>query len=328
MLSPHTIAVVAAAVIFDFINGFHDTANAIATSVSTRVLTPMRAVVMAAVLNFTGALISTKVAKTVGEGIVAPSAVTQTVILAALMGAIAWNLITWQWGIPSSSSHALVGGLIGAAVAYQGFSILNLSGLGQIFGSLLISPAVGFIVGLALMVALLWLLRGGVPAKINAHFRRLQLLSAAFVAFSHGTNDAQKSMGIITMALVTSGYLGSFQVPVWVKVACAVAMGLGTAFGGWRIIHTLGMRIIRLQPIHGFAAETSSALVIQTASHFGLPVSTTHVISSAIMGVGASRRLSAVRWGVAGNIVIAWVVTPPVSAILGALAYLAIGRWA
>jgi len=329
MLRLHTIAVVVAAVIFDFINGFHDTANAIATSVSTRVLTPMRAVVMAAVLNFVGALISTKVAKTVGEGIVAPGAVTQTVILAALFGAIAWNLITWYRGIPSSSSHALVGGLIGAAVAYHGgFDILNVSGLVYIFSSLLISPVIGFVFGLTLMVALYWTFRSAVPARLNGHFRRLQLLSAAFMAFSHGTNDAQKSMGIITMALVTGGYLGSFDVPWWVKLACAVAMGLGTAFGGWKIIHTMGMRIIRLQPIHGFAAETSSALVIQTASHFGLPVSTTHVISSAIMGVGASKRLSAVRWGVAGNIIFAWVVTPPVSAVLGALAYYAIRPWA
>ena len=327
MLSLHVTAVVGAAIIFDFINGFHDTANAVATSVSTRVLSPVRAVVMAAVLNFAGALISTQVAKTVGQGIVAPAAVTQAVILAAILGAIAWNLITWYWGIPSSSSHALVGGVVGAAVAYRGFGILNATGLGEIFGALLISPAVGFIVGLALMVGLLWLLRHAVPARVNAHFRRLQLLSAAFVAFSHGTNDAQKSMGIITMALVASGALHSFVVPIWVKLVCALAMALGTAAGGWKIIHTMGMRIIRLQPIHGFAAETASAVVIQTASHFGLPVSTTHVISSAIMGVGASKRLSAVRWGVAGNIVLAWVVTPPVSALLGGLAYLALGPW-
>ncbi|UCH33277.1 MAG: inorganic phosphate transporter [Armatimonadota bacterium] len=328
MLRPLTAAVVGAAVVFDFINGFHDTANAVATSVSTRVLSPMRAVGMAAVLNFVGALISTEVAKTVGRGIVAPSAVTQSVILAALLGAITWNLITWYWGIPSSSSHALVGGVIGAAAAYEGFAILNVSGLIHIFSSLLVSPAVGFVVGLTLMVALFWLFRAAVPARINAHFRRLQVLSAAFVAFSHGTNDAQKSMGIITMALVTGGYLGSFVVPWWVKLVCALAMALGTAAGGWKIIQTMGMRIIKLQPIHGFAAETSSALVIQTASHFGLPVSTTHVISSAIMGVGASKRLSAVRWGVATNIVIAWIVTPPVSAILGGLAYFVISAWA
>jgi len=328
MLSLQTVAVVGAALIFDFINGFHDTANAIATSVSTRVLTPMRAVVMAAALNFAGALVSTAVAKTIGQGIVAPEAATQGVVIAALLGAIAWNLITWYWGLPSSSSHALVGGVVGAAAAYRGFGILNARGLGEIFGSLLTSPAVGFAVGLGLMVALLWLLHRAIPARVNASFRRLQLLSAAFVAFSHGTNDAQKSMGVITLALVAGGYLGTFVVPTWVKLVCALAMALGTAFGGWKIIHTLGMRIIRLQPIHGFAAETASAVVIQAASHLGLPVSTTHVISSAIMGVGASRRLSAVRWGVAGNIVIAWVLTPPVAAVLGAIAYYLIGRWA
>jgi len=326
MLSPRLLLVVAAAIIFDFINGFHDTANAVATSVSTRVLTPMRAVVMASALNFVGALVSTKVAHTVGQGIVSPHAVTQAVILSGLLGAIAWNLVTWHWGIPSSSSHALVGGIIGAAVAFKGWQVLNLSGVADIFGSLLVSPPVGFAVGLVVMVGLLWIFRHSIPARINAHFRRLQVLSAAFVAFSHGTNDAQKSMGIITMALVTGGFLESFVVPWWVKLTCALAMGLGTAAGGWRIIHTIGMRIIRLQPVHGFAAETSAAAVIQTASHFGLPVSTTHVMSSAIMGVGTSKRLSAVRWGVAGNIVLAWVVTPPVSALLGGLAYLALGR--
>jgi PiT family inorganic phosphate transporter len=328
MLSLQTVAVVGAALIFDFINGFHDTANAIATSVSTRVLTPMRAVGMAAALNFLGALISTSVAKTIGQGIVVPEAVTQGVVIAALLGAIAWNLITWYWGIPSSSSHALVGGVVGAAVAYRGFRILNARGLGEIFGSLLTSPFIGFTVGLGLMIALFWLLRRAIPARVNASFRRLQLLSAAFVAFSHGTNDAQKSMGVITLALVAGGYLSTFAVPTWVKLVCALAMALGTAFGGWKIIHTLGMRIIRLQPIHGFAAETASAVVIQAASHLGLPVSTTHVISSAIMGVGASRRLSAVRWGVASNIVVAWVLTPPVAAILGAIAYYLVGRWA
>jgi PiT family inorganic phosphate transporter len=329
MVTASLIAVVAAAVIFDFINGFHDTANSIATSVSTRVLTPVRAVTMAATLNFVGALISTKVAKTIAEGIVPPGTVTHTaVILAALIGAIAWNLITWYYGLPSSSSHALVGGVIGAAVVYQGFDVLNLVGLAEIFGSLLISPLVGFLVGLALMVGLFWAFRRAAPARINKHFRRLQLLSAAFMAFSHGTNDAQKSMGIITLALVVSRHLTTFEVPVWVKLACAVAMGLGTAFGGWKIIQTMGTRIIRLQPVHGFAAETSAAAVIQVASHFGLPVSTTHVISSAIMGVGASKRLSAVRWGVAGNIVIAWVLTPPVAALLGGGAYYIISHFA
>jgi PiT family inorganic phosphate transporter len=327
MLSPRTVLVVAAAVIFDFINGFHDTANAIATSVSTRVLTPMRAVAMAAVLNFVGALVSTEVAKTVGQGIVSPHTVTEAVILSGLIGAIAWNLLTWYWGLPSSSSHALVGGVIGAAVAYDGWAVLNLRGLGGIFGSLLASPLIGFFIGLAVMVMLLWTFRRAVPARINSHFRRLQVLSAAFMAFSHGTNDAQKSMGIITMALVTAGHLQTFVVPMWVKLVCAAAMGLGTAVGGWRVIQTIGMRIIRLQPIHGFAAETSAAAVIQTASHLGLPVSTTHVISSAIMGVGASKRLSAVRWGVAGDIVLAWVLTPPVAGVLGAIAYTVVGRF-
>jgi len=309
------VVVVGLAVVFDFINGFHDTANAIATSVSTRVLSPPQAILMASTLNFAGAVIvGTAVAKTIGKGIVDPSAVTQHTVVAALLGAITWNLITWYFGIPTSSSHALISGIVGASIGASGFGALNIEGLATIFASLMLSPLIGLTFGFGVMVGLMWAFRKYSPSSVNAYFRHLQVLSAAFMAFSHGSNDAQKTMGIITMALFSFGALTTFEVPLWVVTVSALAMGLGTAIGGWRIIKTLGVRLVSLRPVHGFAAETSAALVIQLATHFGAPVSTTHVISSSIMGVGASRRFSAVRWGVAGNIVMAWILTVPATA--------------
>ena len=307
------------AMIFSFTNGFHDTANSIATVIATRVLTPRQAILSAAVLNFAGALSGTAVAATVGKGIVDPKAVTQEVILAALAGAIAWNFITWYFGIPTSSSHALIGGLVGAGMAFQGSGILNRAGLESVILSLAVSPVVGFVFGFILMIVILWLVFRQSPHVVNEHFRRLQLLSSAFMSFSHGSNDAQKTMGIMTLSLYSYGIIKSFEVPFWVIVLSAIAMAAGTSAGGWRIIKTMGHKIIKLEPIHGFAAETAAATVIQIASHFGLPVSTTHVISGSIMGVGASRRLSAVRWGVAGNMLVAWVLTIPAS---GAMAWL------
>ncbi|MBI2864008.1 MAG: inorganic phosphate transporter [Chloroflexi bacterium] len=309
------VVVVLLALVFDFINGFHDTANAIATSVSTRVLSPRVAIAMSAVLNVVGAVTGTAVAKAIGKGIVAPNSVTQATVIAALLAAIAWNLITWYYGIPSSSSHAIIGGLIGAAVVTAGVGALDWGGVTKIFIVLVLSPFVGFIFSGALMTALLWLFHRTSPASVANLFRYLQIGSAAFMAFSHGTNDAQKTMGIITMALVSAEFVkavdGNFAVPLWVIFLSALAMGLGTAVGGWRIIRTMGTKIVQLRPIHGFAAETAAGMVIESASRLGFPLSTTHVISSTIMGVGASKRFSAVRWGVAWNIVIAWVITIP-----------------
>jgi PiT family inorganic phosphate transporter len=318
------IAIVALALVFDYTNGFHDTANAIATSVSTRALSPRVAVMMAAGLNLLGALVSTSVAKTVGEGIVNTDLVTLQVVSAALVGAIAWNVITWRFGIPSSSSHALFGGLIGAMIAAAGVSGVIWSGVFEkIILPMVGSPLLGFVGAWVLMTGLIWLVRRRQQGPVNTWFRRLQPISAGFMAFSHGANDAQKTMGIIALALFASGQIETFYVPTWVKVACALAMALGTYSGGWRIIHTLGSKVIKLDPIHGFAAETAAASVIQLATHFGVPVSTTHTITAAIMGVGSTQRLSAVRWGVAGNIVTAWILTLPAAALVGAGAYLA-----
>jgi inorganic phosphate transporter, PiT family len=315
------VIVLALAVAFDFINGFHDTANAIATVVATRVLNPRQAIVMASSLNFLGALSGTAVAQTVGKGIVDANAVTQQVIMAALIGAIAWNLLTWYFGVPSSSSHALVGGLVGAALAFRGTEVLNRAGLEKVVGSLVSSPVIGLAFGFILMIVIYRTMFKQTPHIINEYFRRLQLISSAFMSFSHGANDAQKTMGIMTLALFTAGYIDSFAVPLWVMVVAATAMAAGTSAGGWRIIKTMGHKIIKLEPVHGFAAETAAATVIQVATHMGLPVSTTHVISSSIMGVGASRRLSAVRWGVAGNIFVAWVLTIPACAGMAWLVY-------
>ncbi|MBC7543657.1 MAG: inorganic phosphate transporter [Candidatus Sericytochromatia bacterium] len=311
------------ALAFDFINGFHDTANAIATSVSTGVLTARRAIAMAAVLNFAGAmLVGTAVAKTIGKGIIDPQFATQWLVASALLGAIVWNLLTWWWELPSSSSHALIGGIVGAGVAGHGWKTLHPDGLEPILGGLLLSPLIGFGAAFAIMVALLWAVRRLSPHLVSSMFRVLQVMSAAFMSFSHGTNDAQKSMGIITLALMSYGAIDDFNVPIWVMFICAVAMGLGTSAGGWKIIKTMGTKIVKMQPIHGFAAETAAALTIVCASRFGLPISTTHIISGSIMGVGATRRLSAVRWGVAGNMVIAWILTIPITAALSAAFYM------
>ncbi len=318
------IAIVILALVFDYTNGFHDTANAIATSVSTRALSPRVAVLMAAGLNLLGALVSTSVAKTVGEGIVDTDLVTLQVVMAALVGAVVWNFVTWHFGIPSSSSHALFGGLIGAMIASAGVDGVIWSGVVEkIILPMIGSPLLGFIGAWLLMTGLIWLVRKRQLAPVNTWFRRLQPISAGFMAFSHGANDAQKTMGIIALALFASGQIETFTIPTWVKIACALAMALGTYSGGWRIIHTLGSKVIKLDPIHGFAAETAAASVIQVATHFGVPVSTTHTITAAIMGVGSTQRLSAVRWGVAGNIITAWILTLPAAALVGAAVYLA-----
>lgn len=316
------IAVIAAALIFDYVNGFHDTANAIATCVSTRALSVKSAIIMAAVLNFVGAMISTKVASTIGKGIVDPSNVTQMVVLAGVSGAIIWDLITWYYGIPSSSSHAIIGGIMGAVVAHAGMAELHWHGLRTIILALVLSPIIGTILGFIVMVVILWCFRNKSPYGLNKGFRKLQVLSAAIMAFSHGTADAQKSMGVITMALVSFGYLSSFHVPPWVMIACASAMAFGTAAGGWRIIKTVGRDFVKLQPVHGFCVETASAGVILGASAFGMPTSTTHVITSAILGVGLSKRLTAVNWSLAGRIMIAWVLTIPASAVMAGMVYL------
>ncbi len=316
------ILVVVAALAFDFINGFHDTANAIATVVSTRVLTPRAAIVMASVLNLVGALVATGVAKTIAGEIVDAQIATTTVTLAAVVGGIFWNLVTWFYGIPSSSSHALIGGLVGSAVAHAGTQGVKWQGMvGKVIIPLLASPIAGFLIGYVLMTAISMLFANSRPQKVGSIFRRLQIFSAAAMAYQHGKNDAQKSMGIITLALVSAGYLSKPDVPLWVQLSCAVVMALGTSVGGWRIMKTMGHKIIRLEPVHGFAAESAGALTIQVASSFGAPVSTTHVIASSIFGVGASKRLSAVNWGVAINMVIAWVITIPASALVGALVY-------
>jgi PiT family inorganic phosphate transporter len=305
------LIIVLLAVLFDVSNGWNDSANAIATVVSTRVLSPLKAVSMAAVMNILGAFFSTAVAKTIGEGLVSPDAVTNSVVVSALVTAFLWNAGMTRLGMPISCSHALIGGLIGASIAFGGAGILHLDGIRKVFLSLLFSPVIGLFFGYLVMKLLLVLVGNFSPGSVNRSFGRLQLFSSAFMAFSHGSNDAQKAMGVITLALVSSGYLHSLEVPVWVILVCGVAMGLGTAFGGWRVIKTLGVNMLKLQPIHGFAAETSAAATIIVASHFGLPVSTTHVITTAIMGVGATKRFSAVRWGLARKILLAWIFTLP-----------------
>jgi PiT family inorganic phosphate transporter len=310
------VAVVILALIFDFINGFHDSSNAIATVISTRVMTPKMGIAMAAVMNLIGAFSGTAVAKTVGDGLVAAQAVTQATIIAALIAAIIWNLITWYSGLPSSSSHALLAGLVGAGVATGGYQVLIWSGLKKILIALFLSPLIGFLCGWLVMAALLWTFHRSTPSRVTGISQKMQIVSASYMAFSHGSNDSQKSMGIITAALVSFYSLSEFHVPAWVIVACALAMAAGTAFGGWRIIRTLGLKITALKPIHGFAAEISAASVIEAASHIGVPISTTHTISAAIMGVGSTRRLSAVKWGIGINIVSAWILTLPASALM------------
>jgi PiT family inorganic phosphate transporter len=317
------LVVLGLAVAFDYINGFHDTANAIATSVSTRALKPGWAIAMSATANFVGALTGTAVATTIGSGLIDTNVESQTVIAAALVGAITWNLITWRLGIPSSSSHALIGGLLGAALAASGFGAWQMEGIvGKVLVPLVGSPLVGFTLGLLFMGLLFNVLRRAHPVRLNAVFRRLQVLSAGYMAFSHGSNDAQKTMGIMTLALVTAGVIETFEVPLWVMLTAATAISLGTAAGGWRIIKTMGTKVVKLDPVHGFAAETTAATVIFGASSLGMPVSTTHVISSAIMGVGSSDRMKTVRWAVARSILAAWVLTLPASGGTAIVAYL------
>jgi PiT family inorganic phosphate transporter len=318
------LVVLGLAVLFDYINGFHDTANAIATSVSTRALKPEHAILMSATANFVGALSGTAVAKTIASGLATTpdGAAGQVVVAAALVGAIAWNLLTWRLGIPSSSSHALIGGLLGAVIVAVGFDAILIEGVrDKVLVPLVLSPILGVAIGFTLMVVLLNVFRNAHPRRMNDRFRRLQVLSAGYMAFSHGSNDAQKTMGIMTLALFTAGVIPTDDVPLWVILLAASAISLGTAAGGWRIIKTMGQKVVKLDPVHGFAAETTAATIIFVASHLGMPVSTTHVISSAIIGVGSSDRLSAVRWGVAGNIVTAWVLTIPASGLAAALSY-------
>jgi len=316
------VGLIGIALVFDFINGFHDAANSIATIVSTRVLTPGKAVVWAAFFNFVAAFgFGTAVAKTVGSGMVDLSVVTYAVIFSGLVGAIAWDLITWYYGLPTSSSHALFGGYAGAAIAKAGFSSIILSGWTKTIVFIVVAPVIGLIVGLATTAATLWAFRGFTPARVDRWFRRLQLLSAAAFSLMHGANDAQKTMGIIAGALFTGGYIATFHIPFWVVLAAHTAIGLGTLSGGWRIIKTMGQRITKLQPVGGFAAETGAAVAIYTATALGVGISTTHTITGAIVGVGATRRLSAVRWGVAGRIVWAWILTIPAAGAIGWACY-------
>lgn len=319
------ILVVVLALTFDFINGFHDTANAIATCVSTRAIRPGVAIVGTAVLNFIGAMISTGVAKTIGGDIVmSASMITEVTIVAGLIGAIIWNLVTWWFGMPSSSSHALIGGIIGAVIVSAGISALNGWGILKIVLSLIISPVAAMICGYILMKIVFAVCHSYKPARVNLTANRLQVLSAALMAFSHGSNDAQKSMGIITLALLSGGFIGTLEVPDIVKLLCAAAMACGTSVGGWKIIRTVGGKIFKMHPIHGFAADLNSSLVIFSATLMHLPVSTTHVVSGSIMGVGSAERVKAVHWDVARQMVTAWVMTIPCTALMGALSYLVV----
>ena len=316
------VILIAVALTFDYINGFHDAANSIATVVSTRVLTPGRAVVWAAVFNFVAAFtFGTAVAKTVGSGLVDLSIVTFAVIFAALMGAILWDLITWYYGLPTSSSHALIGGYAGAAIAKAGWGSIILSGWTKTLIFIVLAPLIGMVLGFALMVAILWAFSGMSPGKVDHWFRRMQLVSAAAYSLGHGGNDAQKTMGIIAGILFAGGYISEFRIDLWVILAAHAAIALGTLSGGWRIIHTMGSKITKLQPVGGFAAETAGAISLFTATNLGVPVSTTHTITGAIIGVGSIKRLSAVRWGVAGRIVWAWILTIPAAGAIAAVTY-------
>ena len=316
------VVIIAIALGFDFTNGFHDAANAIATTISTRALSPRRALAMSAVLNLAGAFLTTAVATTVGKGIVQTTAISLPLVGAALIGAIIWNLTTWRLGLPSSSSHALIGGLIGAMLAAHGQSFVQWTNIWhKVVEPALVSPLAGFVLGFLIMLVLYWAFHSWMPAKVNRVFRRLQVVSAAFVSFSHGANDSQKTMGVITLVLVAGHDQTRFVVQPWVILLSAAAIALGTYSGGWRIIRTMGQRIIRLEPINGFAAETASASILLTSSLLGLPVSTTQVVSSAVVGVGSTRNPGAVRWGVAGSILIAWVLTLPAAAAAGAITF-------
>jgi len=322
------IIIVLIALIFDFINGFHDAANSIATVVSTRVLTPRFAVIWAAFFNFIGAFgFETHVAKTMGSGMIQLDAVNEYVVLAGLIGAIVWDLITWYFGLPTSSSHALIGAYAGAAVARVGFSAIIAAGWIKTLIFVVLSPIIGGVLGFSLMVIVLWLFRHSTPSSVDKYFGRLQLVSAGLFSLGHGVNDAQKTMGLIAGLLFTTGYLPTFSIPFWVVLLCHAAIGLGTMSGGWRIVKTMGQKITKLKPVGGFCAETAGAVALLGTAFGGIPVSTTHTITGAIMGVGATKRLSAVRWGVANTIVWAWVLTIPLSALIAAVTYYLISRF-
>jgi PiT family inorganic phosphate transporter len=313
------VAVVVTALLFDYTNGFHDAANAVATSISTRAVPPNVALAAAAALNVAGALVSTHVAATLAKGIVDADAVTQPVMLGGLAGAIAWNLLTWWWALPSSSSHCLIGGVAGAVLATAGTEHVLWSGIvRKVLIPTIAAPLIGFAMGIALMIAILWLFRGSHPGRLMRRFRVAQLASASIMAFSHGSNDAQKTMGVITLALFAGGAIPALEVPLWVKLASAGVIGLGTYAGGRRIIRTLGMRLVKLTPAHGFAAETAASTVLLGTAWFGFPISTTHVITTSVMGVGATQRLSAVKWGLSVDIFAAWLFTLPASGLVGA----------
>ena len=327
MLLLTVIGLIVVALAFDYINGFHDAANSIATVVSTRVLSPGQAVVWAAFFNFIAAFtFGTAVAKTIGKGMIDLNAVTFGVIFGGLMGAIIWDLITWYFGLPTSSSHALIGGYAGAAVANFGFAAILLSGWTKTLIYIVLAPLIGLVLALLITVIIYWAFRRATPVRVDRVFRKLQLLSAALYSLGHGGNDAQKTMGIIAGVLYTAKYIPEFKIPIWVVLAAHAAIALGTLSGGWRIIHTMGSKITRLQPVGGFAAETAGAAALFIATNLGIPVSTTHTITGAIIGVGATRRLSAVRWGVAGRIIWAWVLTIPMSALIGAAMFW-LWRW-
>src|SRR5580704_7262222 len=326
---PALVALIGIALIFDMLNGLHDAANSIATVVSTRVLPPQYAVAWAAFFNFIAFLFfGLHVAQTVGTGIVAAEVVDAAVIFGALMGAICWNLITWWLGIPSSSSHALIGGLAGAGVTKAGAGAIVWSGLGITGAAIVLSPLLGFLLALLLVLAVSWIFVRSTPLSVNNTFRTMQLLSASLYSLGHGGNDAQKTMGIIAVLLYSQGALGeNFYVPLWVVLTCQAAMGLGTLIGGWRIVHTMGSRITRLHPVQGFCAEAGGAATLFLATYFGIPVSTTHTITGAIVGVGAARKVSAVRWNVASNVVVAWILTMPAAALMGAVFYEVCRAW-
>jgi len=325
LLAPYVIGIIAVAYGFDFVNGFHDSANSISTVISTKVLPPVAAVSMAAFFNFIAfAVFGVAVATTIGQGIVNPDVVTPALILAALLGAIAWDLVTWYLGLPSSSSQALIGGLVGVALVKAGVGSLGFAGLEKTLSFMIISPVIGFILAFGLMTFLIRAFFTVPLHVVNRYFRKLQLISSALVSLSHGTNDAQKTMGVVTALLVSTGYLSTFVVPLWVAVLAASAIAFGTFFGGWRIVKTLGFRMTRLDPVHGFSIETASAATIIVSSLFGIPVSTTHVVSGGVMGSGATMGASTVRWGVARRIIWAWILTIPLSAVMAALAYIAI----
>ena len=315
------IIVITLAWTYDFFNGMNDAANAIATTVSTRALTPRQAIILAWTMNVAGAFLTTEVAKTMGKGVVDPGSMDQLIIISSLIGASGWSAICTFLGMPISITHALVGGIIGGSVISHGFSVLRMAGIWKILIAMILSPIAGFIGGFLILVIIFWLFRKSIPAKVNKGFRYGQIASATLMSFSHGSNDTQNAMGIITAALLVSGFISDFHVPIWVILGSAMFMGIGTSVGGWKVIKTIGMKMVKLKPTHGFAAEFSSSVVIFISSLLGAPISTTHVISTAIMGVGATERLSAVRWGIATHIVIAWILTIPGGALMAIIAY-------